>query len=372
MKKNYHTLAILCIVSCLKLNAQCVTNYLVNPSFETPIQPLLGNNFPSPYNAFGGWTIPGASPTVALGGFNVIRVDGSSYTGGPNNASGTGNQYIDINSNGGFVQQNFRVTCASTMEFSGWFSRREPGGSGFTSQMEVLNSGGTVIATSSTVSFTGTESEEVWKQVVSTPLAIAPGLYTLRFVMDDYANCDNAFLCLDPGCVLPLTLTDFSYTTSNCAATIKWAADHDNGFKNYELQVSDNGTTFKTIAIMSPTNDRRYHFDASLSGNLFYRLKLNEQDNSFSYSDILPVKVYCDKFDVQIYPNPATDALKINLIGISQTSSATVFDAQGKTLISVLLKTGLNTIDIKNFSKGVYFVKVWNGEKNVTHRITKM
>ncbi len=372
MKKIYLSLIAASLFAVNGLSAQCVTNYLVNPSFESPVQPALGNNFPAPNNTFNGWTIPSATAGVEAGGFNVIRVNGSAYSGGPNVANGAGNQYVDINGAGGFVQQTFTVTCASTMEFSGWFSRREPGGTGFISRMEVTNSAGTVIATSSTVSFTGSESEEVWKQVASTPVGIAAGTYTLRFVMDDFANCDNAFLCIDPGCVLATDITDFSFTATGCSANIKWAADHDNGFNNYELQVSDNGTTFRTIATVLPTNERKYAFETGLSGNLFYRLKLNEKDNSFSYSDILPVKVECNKLNVQIYPNPAADVLRINIIGSNVKTTARIFDAQGKTMANALLINGVNRIDIKNFAKGLYFVQIFDGNTSTTHRITKM
>jgi hypothetical protein len=372
MKKIYTLL--FCVFTLFSANviAQCTTNYLINPSFETPIQPSLGNNFPAPYNTFNGWIIPSSTAGVALGGFNIVRVNGGIYSGGPDNAHNGGNQYVDINSSGGIVQQSFTVTCGSTIEFSGWFSRREPGGAGFTGYMDVIDGANNIITSSSTVSFTSNESEEVWKKVTGTPISIISGTYTLRFIMDDFANVDDAFLCVSPGCVLATTLTNFSATSNKCNANLNWSAAEETELKNYEVQISNDGTTFKTIATILPTNASNYSFEnKAISGKSFYRLKLNDKNNTFTYSKIIPVIINCDNVSVNVYPNPVSDILHVN-INSNILSRAVIYNAAGKNISTTILQNGDNTINIKNLPNGMYVVKVLSDNDAKVYRINKL
>ncbi len=373
MKKIYLLFSCVCYFAISTTHAQCTTNILLNPSFEAPVQPAVNaNNFPAPYNAFGGWTIPSASPSVMTGGFNIIRVDGAGYSGGPNVAHGAGNQYVDINSAGGIVQQSFTVTCASTLEFSGWFSRREPGGSGFNGSMDIIDGSNNIIASSTVVSFTNNESEEVWKQVVGAPVSVVAGTYTIRFIMDDYANVDDAFLCVSPGCVLATTLTNFSVTANKCNANISWKTEDESDLKDYEIQSSNDGVNFKTVATILPKNTSNYTFEnTAKSGKSFYRLKLNEKDNTFSYSKIVPVTISCENFSVNVYPNPAVDILHIK-INTNVLNRVVISNAAGKNMFSSILQNGDNNINIKNLPKGMYIVKILNELDIKVYRITKL
>jgi hypothetical protein len=63
-------------------------NVLLNHSFEAPVQPNLGNNVGA---ALLNWTLVGGPGTDK----NIVRVNGSPYSGGPDNAH-DGNQYFDV------------------------------------------------------------------------------------------------------------------------------------------------------------------------------------------------------------------------------------------------------------------------------------
>ena len=69
---------------------------------------------------------------------------------------------------------------------------------------------------------------------------------------------------------------------------------------------------------------------------------------------------------ISLYPNPATNA--INIAGISDNTTASIVDIQGKIILSTVISTGNSTIDISAISNGVYFLKL-NGigvEKTIT------
>jgi Secretion system C-terminal sorting domain len=372
MKKIYSLL--FCIFSLISANviAQCTTNYLVNPSFEAPVQPLLNsNNFPAPYNVFGGWNIPSSTAGVPVGGFNIIKVNGTGYSGGPNTAH-AGNQYVDINGAGGYVQQSFGVTCGSTIEFSGWFSRREPGGAGFTGYMDIIDGSNNIITSSSTVNFTASESEEVWKQVVGIPVAVVAGTYTLRFFMDDYANIDDAFLCVSPGCILATNISNFSAATNACNANLSWIASNTSDTKNYEIQTSADGTTFKTIETIPSAGTNNYAYQSkNETGKVFYRLKINDRNNTFSYSKIVPVFINCDNVLVNVFPNPTSDIVHVN-INSKLSNKAILCNMEGKNMSTTNLQNGDNIIDIKSLPKGVYILKVINELDSKIFRVSKL
>ncbi len=377
MKKIYLVFICFFYVAITTAFGQCTINYLTNPSFEAPIQPLLNsNNFPAPYDAFGGWTIPSASPTVQVGGFNIVRVDGAGYSGGPNTAHGTGNQYVDINGAGGYVQQSFTITCTSTIEYSGWFSRREPGGSGFTSYMDIINSANTVVSTSSTVSFTSGESEETWKQVTGTISGLAAGTYTLRFFMDDYANIDDAFLCVSPGCVLATTLSNVSATAVACNAKLSWLAAAETALKQYDVQYSSDGISFLTVSTILPknsatSNSYNYSYTGAKEGAAFFRIKAIDEDNKFTYSKIVSANINCNKAAINVYPNPVTDNLHVTINNNKQNKTL-IYNAAGKLMQTNVLTNTNNDIDFNALPKGLYIVKILTETSTKVFKITKM
>lgn len=375
MRKIY--LAILCasIIQTAPVFAQsCTINFLTNPSFESPIQPAMGNNFPAPYNTFNGWSIPTATAGTQNGGFNVVKVNGTAYSGGPVIAHGTGNQYVDINSAAGSVQQDFTLSCPATITFSGWFSRRESGGSGFTSNINIIN-GATVVATSSVVNFTATESKEVWKQVTGTTNLLA-GNYTFSFVMDNFANIDNAFLCTSPGCVLPITLTDFSGVSEKCIDKLSWQTTSEINSSRFDIENSTDGVIFKTVETVLAKNistGSSYAFNYNTTGNTktFYRLKGVDVDGKLSYSKIINVASNCNAVSIRVYPNPVADLLHINISGNSLLQLV-VFNTDGKMVVPLtVLKNGDNTINMKNLSKAVYIVKVFGVLETKIFKVTK-
>ncbi len=75
------------------------------------------------------------------------------------------------------------------------------------------------------------------------------------------------------------------------------------------------------------------------------------------------------QLEFNYYPNPATDHITVNSNLV--INSIQLYDMQGRVLISKKLDATTTTIDVSNYSKGVYFLKVnsANGEK--TKKIIK-
>jgi hypothetical protein len=105
---------------------------------------------------------------------------------------------------------------------------------------------------------------------------------------------------------------------------------------------------------------RNYRFTHSnpASGNNYYRLKMIDQDNTFSYSSVKNVNMDFAKELVKVFPNPVSDVLtidtnlsKLSKLQLYNTSGITVYDS-GKNVT--------DKINVRNFGEVIYVVKLEN------------
>jgi hypothetical protein len=77
--------------------------------------------------------------------------------------------------------------------------------------------------------------------------------------------------------------------------------------------------------------------------------------------------------EISLYPNPATDAVSIEVPATGSTVVYEVYDITGKSVASLTSVSSLNRMDISSFPKGVYFIKITNTEnqKAITKRFVK-
>lgn len=169
----------------ISLNSVVHSALLVNGSFEDPVQLYPGNNT----GATGiGWTL------VTLDGVshNVIRTDGSGYGGGPDSAFDA-TQYYDITNGSGYIWQSFTVGADSEVAFGAAFSRRD-NLSMANASVGIYDSTNTTLVLSSTpVSISNEESQEIWKSSLGTGI-LTVGTYVIRLNMENAANADAAFV----------------------------------------------------------------------------------------------------------------------------------------------------------------------------------
>lgn len=95
---------------------------------------------------------------------------------------------------------------------------------------------------------------------------------------------------------------------------------------------------------------------ASPDGN-FYIVTANEVSGTvsvFEVTGLVGTSEVPSEVDWTIYPNPATEALKI-----SQKGNYTVVDVTGRTMIKL---TNRASVDVRNFQSGVYFISDEQGE----------
>ncbi|MGH2649333.1 MAG: T9SS type A sorting domain-containing protein [Ginsengibacter sp.] len=184
------------------------------------------------------------------------------------------------------------------------------------------------------------------------------------------ANC--------PG-VLPVQLSSFEASVSNCNVHLNWTVSGETNFKNYEVQYSTNGTSFNSIGIVSKTfqntnsvQSYSYQHNNPEQGKIYYRLKMQDVDGKFEYSKIIGLNLDCNQSSIFVYPNPVTNILNVN-ISNSQNSqnTAKLFDSYGKLIYSGKLVSGTNSIDMSTFAKGIYWLTLKSNSETQNIKIIK-
>ena len=66
----------------------------------------------------------------------------------------------------------------------------------------------------------------------------------------------------------------------------------------------------------------------------------------------------------KVYPNPVSDVLRIQLKN-NEADAAIIRDINGKELLQTTLTNELNTVNVKEFSAGVYFITLLNKSTSV-------
>ena len=179
--------------------------------------------------------------------------------------------------------------------------------------------------------------------------------------------------CTSIGVTLPVTLLYFNGTNQGTDNLLKWATSSEQNSKEFVIERSLTGSSFTSIGRMtaagnsSSTTMYQYtdqHIDRLNSDVMFYRLKQYDLDNRFMYSNIVRLN-YRKKGATPtiVYPNPTNGVITI-LIGDNKLigTEAIVSDANGRILQRIKITATTETVDMKAFVNGIYFIRLSNNE----------
>ena len=161
--------------------------------------------------------------------------------------------------------------------------------------------------------------------------------------------------------ILPTRLLNFAATTTGQTVSLSWKTATQNLLR-FEIEQSTDGIHF-TPAGMLPASatEQQYGFQIvqSTSAIAYYRLKLIDQNGSYTYSATLAIKTG-NQAALTLLQNPVHAQLRLQLMADEKTVLSIV-DSKG----AVLLKrqgfaTGNNavTLDVSGFAKGAYYIFV--------------
>ena len=146
------------------------------------------------------------------------------------------------------------------------------------------------------------------------------------------------------------------------------------GVQTCALPISD-GISFTALGIIkgagNSTQENNYSFtdDSPGKGIIYYRLKQNDFDGKFSYSQVIAVKINQNINGLSIFPNPAQETLNYQFESNGGDMNIKVLDSAGKVKMEEIkyFKQGNTSasLSLKDMSDGVYYLVLTNQESSL-------
>lgn len=172
---------------------------------------------------------------------------------------------------------------------------------------------------------------------------------------------------------LPVRLSNFTAKRSRDNVQIDWTTAQEINSAKFEIERSFNGRTFETIgSTRAAGNSNRLTAYAFTDYNplavqrvqvIYYRLKMVDRDNTFEYSNTVPVR-FNERGTTLLYPNPFKDVISIETeIENNAKASVEVYDIAGSKVFEKAyeLASGnsvINVNELSGYTNGVYLIKV--------------
>jgi hypothetical protein len=164
-----------------------------------------------------------------------------------------------------------------------------------------------------------------------------------------------------------IALKDFYAKNLEDTNLINWTTTHEDYGDVFELERSMDGKSFEKLLSMDAYGIKSgsiYNFvdEKPYAGDNFYRLNLINVDGTNYKSNIIAVKAYPRKSEVDFvyYPNPITDVLTIAVSGdLFLPAHFTVSDLNGRIIyMSEINDTGITRLNTTHWTPGIYIAQV--------------
>jgi hypothetical protein len=180
----------------------------------------------------------------------------------------------------------------------------------------------------------------------------------------------------------PSTLILLSQAATS--ATIKWT-DNSTNETGYRVERSiDNDSTFIEVANNLGANTTIYIAPNLVAGTTyFFRVRAINGLGFSDYSNVLTVPFGVgintkNAFsELNVYPNPSENIFNINVVDVYRGNTIiNIYDELGRLLASNSIEktseTLNTTVDLSNYSNGVYMLQITSDEKSSSQRIVKL
>jgi Concanavalin A-like lectin/glucanases superfamily/Secretion system C-terminal sorting domain len=167
--------------------------------------------------------------------------------------------------------------------------------------------------------------------------------------------------------VLPINLISFSGISGNRVNYLHWKTGNEIDISHFEIEKSFDGRIFRNVTSVTATGNGAggkyvYTDNDKEAGKIYYRLRIIENDGKFVYSNIIILdgKEITSSY---MYPNPIKNnaTLQIKSTSLLNTKAA-LSDINGKTLLVFNITQKFTFVNMENYQRGIYLLKLQNGE----------
>jgi hypothetical protein len=173
--------------------------------------------------------------------------------------------------------------------------------------------------------------------------------------------------------VLPLKWISFNGQKQNNNVLLQWSTASELNTNDFEIEHSVDSKEWKRIGSVLAVNSSGIHnysyTDAiPVRGTNYYRIRQNDWDGKYGYSEIRTVKMNDVVRSFEVIGNPVINkSLRIQITAAIR-QSVTLSSGDGKLLWKKDLSPGIHAINLPNLAKGIYILSNGSyGEKLVVY-----
>ena len=154
---------------------------------------------------------------------------------------------------------------------------------------------------------------------------------------------------------------------------LTWETTREVNNKGFTVQRSHNGISFDNIGFIPASTLVQDHYAYAFtdlhpfSGSNYYRLEQKDIDERTSLSRTIRLNFVLQS-TLSVYPNPASRY--INVRGTSAGSMISIYSADGRKYKERRSSSNLTEIDISEMPKGIYFLRVTEGNNSQSFLIS--
>ena len=184
-------------------------------------------------------------------------------------------------------------------------------------------------------------------------------------------NGDDLFKVTVTG-PLPVTLSGFSGKRNGSISELRWNTLTEQNTARFRIEYSTTASNFQQAGVVAASrNANGYHYTfqhpVNISGDLYYRLVIEDDDGSISYSSIIRLG---SRSGVRIYPSLVRDNI-INIQSVRPAHRMQIMNTNGAVVFQKELNgvSGTSAIPVPKFTKGMYVVQLTLEGETVREKI---
>lgn len=229
------------------------------------------------------------------------------------------------------------------------------------------------------------EDNTAWVTTIHPPATMGNPAQNITGYSDigEAANGELYAVRMNPGAVfqikasgaLPVTLQHFRGSKTIEGNKLTWQTVLEENFRGFEIEYRSDRAAFRKVGEVQTESNRagasyQFYHKPDDSGQAYYRLKMVDKDESFSYSNIISIHEDDEKESDFVRPSfIQTNTLHVLLEGNFQFielvgTSGNVLHKQ-----EVTGKKGSLEIPIHNVPSGIYLVRLRNPDRSIQQKV---
>jgi hypothetical protein len=211
-------------------------------------------------------------------------------------------------------------------------------------------------------------------------LSIGTIYYLMMYGNNVLGNAYAPMYLMDKSITVPVELVKFGATLKGNTNLLTWQTASEKNNSHFDIERSTNGQDnwVKIGTVKGNGNSqiaRDYTFiDKEPLSFSYYRLKQNDNDDKFDYSNVVSVTNKSSKFKITaLMPNPTKDNLTIQFESNNKEAvQIAVMDMTGRIVLTQNTE-GPNAVvlNLANLSNGIYMVSLKNNDNIIMNKIVK-